>query len=282
MTTNQTFSPARFWRLVRWDVMTNWKSYLMWFLGTYSLLTLILIFETNEFADMQVMRSDKHSYEVCFQYTQWNLARELLGRSLAIAYLAVLFLASGFMNQMHSKGGRTTYLMLPASNLEKFLCRTLIIVTSSLLFTTAGFALADLTRYLCLPLMGVNLEIHQIFLTPGFLKNVGMWMFGLPGEYYGVPETCAWMRPWGYFLHALCIFNACYWVRFSGWKSIGIIFLFVWLGTRTAIYYENNLDDIASLNTWLNIIYWSLTVLCWLTAYRLFCRSQVVEPKRFR
>lgn len=94
--------------------------------------------------------------------------------ALTLVYVSGLFTS---LTNIGSKQQRTNFLMLPASNLEKFLALMIFVTFAGLIVSTVSFILGDLLR------MGVLAAWNQFYPLPdgGNMVNIYWWSSALPG-----------------------------------------------------------------------------------------------------
>ncbi|MDR2473683.1 MAG: hypothetical protein LBD53_09025, partial [Tannerella sp.] len=124
---NNTFNIKRFGLVFRKDLMENLKRYALLLLAILGIMTIILTTISLDYYD--------HSYN--------NLNNMLLQwLSYMFSTFGILF-ASTFMTPMNSKIKRIAYLVSPASNLEKYLSRWMIITVGYILAFFAALWVSD-------------------------------------------------------------------------------------------------------------------------------------------
>lgn len=267
------FSFRRLWMLMRWDFGVNGKVYFLRISGLFIAFLLVLVCNSYRWDGGVVLR-DGHTYEQCLFYAQYSVSRELVGSCLMIFFLAAIFQASRFMEGMSKKDGRICIFTLPVSNLEKFVYRAFLVTVCFILAGWAVFALADLVRYLILPLMDVNLEVQRVWLTDDFLRTSCVWLWGSDSF---PPRSASWIIPWGYLIHVLFVLGRCHWRRMAGWRILAGVLLIMWGIPKLLLHFvPDNVTAIYAPAIGLKMVLWTLVILCWLLAYRSFCRSQVV------
>ena len=164
-TYNNSFSFRRVGLLVKRDVGENWKTCLFLTLAL-SLVFLCIMYSCSWLP-----------FEVKGGYEAFSLA-VLRGCKSVFAYYSI-FVFSGVMANIQAQGDRTNFLMLPASNLEKFSARLLYVVFLAFVPFVVGFLLADVLHMLTFPLFVGNGETVRTFLLPGLwdvkseLKSAG-------------------------------------------------------------------------------------------------------------
>ena len=118
---NNLFNIKRFGHVFKKDLLENYKRYLLSFVTLMGIMVIIMAFQP------------------------WD------NRSL-LTYMSLLFLAAGilfastFMNPMNSKLKRISYLVNPASNIEKFLTRWLITTIGYILVFFVALWIADVIK----------------------------------------------------------------------------------------------------------------------------------------
>lgn len=141
MNTNNTFSFSRFWNLSKWELSTNRESIVARGLAVFvSLLVLFLIFRV----------CFGHSYyaEELRPGGELPLFGPVLPTIIMFCVLG-LFLFLGAMyatcmtENLRSKSVAISYLMLPATALEKYLVRVLYITVGYVLLFVVSFIIAD-------------------------------------------------------------------------------------------------------------------------------------------
>lgn len=175
----KNFDIKRFGQLLRYDAVTYNRSYLKYsaaiFLCHFIMQMLVVYGITNGIVHMT------EEMEVSVYTT--NI-------SVAFAFTIIMFtigLSLAFGN-LSSKPGRISYLMLPVSNVEKFVSRVLIFTLGFAVANTVAFALSDILRTLLLYQMqghvGFTLSYLPIFchnLMDGTTKVVSIFTHSVNG-----------------------------------------------------------------------------------------------------
>ena len=150
-TKNNNFQFSRLLMVMRWDMFTNLKSYLNMMLGmTFALLPFFI---------MQLYQLSKQ-----YQLFPDTIDLSYLGMSqyvLMISSIAMYMMATQIFMVMKTTGQREQFLMLPASNLEKYISR--------FLFSTLGAAVAMITAIVVSDLVQL---IFSFVLLPGHHQSV--------------------------------------------------------------------------------------------------------------
>ena len=157
-TKNNNFQFSRLLMVMRWDVFTNLKTYLNMILGmTFALLPFFI---------MQLYQLSKQ-----YQLFPDTIDLSYLGMSqyvLMISSIAMYMMATQIFMVMKTTGQREQFLMLPASNLEKYISR--------FLFSTLGAAVAMITAIVVSDLVQL---IFSFVLLPGHHQSVCLSIMAL-------------------------------------------------------------------------------------------------------
>ena len=157
-TKNNNFQFSRLLMVMRWDMFTNLKSYLNMMLGmTFALLPFFI---------MQLYQLSKQ-----YQLFPDTIDLSYLGMSqyvLMISSIAMYMMATQIFMVMKTTGQREQFLMLPASNLEKYISR--------FLFSTLGAAVAMITAIVVSDLVQL---IFSFVLLPGHHQSVCLSIMAL-------------------------------------------------------------------------------------------------------
>ena len=288
MNTNRYFSFSRLGLVMKRDLMENWKTNLYRFLGPYAAILIVML--------------------MCYMNEMTNF--DEFASIIAALFACILFLggsyyASYIMETMNTQQQRISFLMLPATSLEKFVVRGFYVTIGFLVLLIVALLLAEATRYLFLPLFDVPDTFQQSTLSAVFaqlnffadsscLTLSNTW----PEEqYYSVllGQVCsllymAWM-------HSFYILGGCYWQKHPFWKTLGlmlvahILVLAVLVNVLIRLMEDNWKEYHESLEyifggvtinqslTFFSILFLLLIVLNWWLSYRCFTHSQVIKPK---
>lgn len=272
MKENTNFNLSRFGKLLKADLTANKKSYLFRVLGEYIAFMLAAI----------PMMTIGISYDKGTSLDVELSTLGTLGFCVIIFGLLCLRSASLILECMNTKEKSIHYLMLPASNFEKFMARTSI---STFLFilvaTPVAFLFTEVTRLLLMimihhvELNTPDLLISEMFLR--FLKDVSDC-----SEYTTNLIITVIL---GYaFTHSLFILGGCIWRKHAMLKTIGVLLFFdVVVQPLLLSFIPENIDsvmdiDVSNISPWviIQVGIAGLTLLCWWLSYRLFCRKQVI------
>lgn len=197
-------------------------------------------------------------------------------------YIFFLLVASTLWRGEQKKQQRTAWLMLPASNLEKFLSRWVYLLVFSLVGGLLTFFVADLLHmaYLWMtdyPVVSATDDFFNLF--PHTRKFPS-------GEYTGDnPLSVTRMYTFLIALHALFLLGGVFFKKFHFIATSAVVvmgFACMVAVANMAEYRDTPITTDFAIA--MNNILWiavqvGLTVLFTWLAYRLFCRWQVVTPK---
>lgn len=283
MSTNNCFSFARLGMVMKRDLMENWKKNLYRFLGPYAGFLLVILF-------CYMVRVDYFSFKII-----------ILSAFTLILGFGGAYTASSILENMDTQQNRISFLMLPATSLEKFITRALYVTLGFVLTMIIALLLAEATRFLFLPIFDVP-GYHQSvlpFMWEEFMEIETMKFVGEGAEEsYTIgymTKIISYLLPiWG---HSFFILGGCYWQKHPFWKTLGIILLANHLLGLVGILLVQSLEEIdwhivvewleANLS-WITIegilfffivLFTCLLALNWWLSYHCFKRSQVIKPK---
>ena len=147
--TKNTFSLTRLGLLLKREYSVNWKQHVYRLLAIYGTFLVVLFFqllisEPNEAVSQTIHRFSSIVGFVC--------------GVVSMVYL------SQMMKPMETKTSRINYLMLPATNAEKFVSRLLMATVGFWITAIVALAFATASRYIFMPFMYVNPDLyHPIF-----------------------------------------------------------------------------------------------------------------------
>ncbi len=288
-TYNNSFSFRRVGLLIKRDVGENWKASL------YSLGLAVAGFLFLMYMSVPDSTREWMLYDTGLRF---NYLEELLPPCRGVLTFLAMFLICNAMGHMATKGKRTDFLILPARNIEKFIARYLYLVLWFVAIVFVAFVVADALHLLLFPLLGYG-EYREVcdWLLPT-LFDAGAWdsvfnadvigRFSVNDkDWVGVFFVCM-MHVLAFSMFAL---GGNYWRKHAFLKTVGVMMLLIVAGSWIAYLLVKDMSG--SLHReifWVHynnfivccsVLFGVLSVLCWYWAYRLFCRSQVVEPKRF-
>ena len=206
------------------------------------------------------------------------------------------------MENMGTQQDRISFLMLPATSLEKFITRAMYVTLGFVLTILIALLLAEATRFLFLPLFNLPEAYHQSVLPFMWEELTRFQTMEFVGEgaieSYSIrymTKTIGCLLPlWG---HSFFILGGCYWQKHPFWKTLGLIMLVNHLLGLIGILLIQSLENVnwQIVEEWLEanlswitiegilsffiVLFTCLLALNWWLSYRCFTRSQVVKPK---
>ena len=260
------FSFNRFGKLARWSLVNDRSYYVRTFLQMVTVLTLVFLFFTLEGNGTTIHDEKGYTtdhYMPCFFV------------SLYVLIITLVIGPSLMFYSMKGKHDRQTLLMLPASNLEKYLMRysTWILLLPILLL---AFFAADLIQYVVNWLVGRD---YTTFVTTHFLfdERLVSWRTRLWNE---LSEDGGFNHYFtGLWLHSVYALGATFFRshKFNAIFTTIVLIMFVmsliWLLNNFA---ESDSIVIGGQDKVGYIVCIGLTVVNFWLSYRLFCRTQVI------
>lgn len=254
------FNFNRFGKLMRWSLTVDRGFYLRNLLNVFVVLSLLFIAFTTHFFHIIVM-GENADYTMCFIVT------------MVMFIITVVTGPSWMFSSMKSKHDLQTLLMLPASNLEKYLMRysTWIILLPLYIVAFLG---ADLVQYLVNVIWGNE---NLAFVTTEVINDLSDTFTKLPKE---GPRNM-----WHGAIATMLLFHSVYALGGTFFRShkfawilttvviIVVCMLCIWLLPQGTGYSDK---DSSQVTFGWDVFYavWFLGNF-WLS-YRLFCRQQVI------
>lgn len=292
MDTNNFFSFPRIAMVMKREIMENWKTNLYRLIGIYAAFALVMI--------LNMLKSGSNGNpQMAFQ----QYSTTVMGMFIFIIGIASLAYAANIMENMITKEKRIAFLMLPATMVEKFVARFLIVTVGLAAAVVVAASLAEITRYLVLPLFDVPETFHQsvLYQVLSMASLDGEQAYRGSGYALNMPyqnwlgEMCGWaFLIWS---HSLYILGGSYWYKKPFFKTLGTLILISILCSVLSVHiisWVGN-DGMRSFAEWLEANFqWmtlnkllslgvaffsAFTMFNWWLSYRLFTRSQVIKPK---
>lgn len=149
---NKTFDLHRFGMVLRWDLLTNWKSYFYSIAGLAIGIIMLSI---------SMLYSFPHSHFIVEgdlgNYYEGNMT----GFLAAIVILFFFISPCNIFSNMKTKLQRENFMMLPANNLEKYAARFLMMSVGSILMMLIATLIADFVQF-----------VLSFFMTPGYHASI--------------------------------------------------------------------------------------------------------------
>ncbi|WP_302973782.1 hypothetical protein [uncultured Prevotella sp.] len=150
---NKTFDLHRFGMVLRWDLLTNWKSYFYSMAGLAIGIIMISISMLYNFPHSRVIGAggDLSDYYRC----------SIVGFLAALFMLFIFISACNIFSNMKTKLQRESFLILPANNLEKYAARFLMMSVGSILIMVIAMLIGDFVQF-----------ILSCFMTPDYHASI--------------------------------------------------------------------------------------------------------------
>ena len=150
---NKTFDLHRFGMVLRWDLLTNWKSYFYSIAGLAIGIIMLSI---------SMLYSFPHSHFIVEGGDLGNYYECRMTGFLATILIAFFFVsACNIFSNTKTKLQRESFMMLPANNLEKYAARFLMMSVGSILIMVIATLIADFVQF-----------ILSFFMTPGYHASI--------------------------------------------------------------------------------------------------------------
>ena len=279
MTTHisNTFSFSRLMMVMKHDLVENWKNNL------HSLLSIYGAFLISALMSYASINGSVDS-SIYFAYR--------LGFFIAVGFITFFifhFSAANIMDITSTKEKRIAYLMLPATQTEKFVSRALQVTLGTLIMVIVALFLAEITRLILFPLLGASkalqhfclFDFNDIFFKKYYWSQVDVSVL----EIYKFPVILNTVS-WYLVSHSIFILGGTYFYKRPVVKTFGTIVLVL-----TALSFIFSFwDPISALQTVnFEVAIWTssfvaliIIVANWRLSYFLFTRSQVTERIHFK
>ena len=149
---NKTFDLHRFGMVLRWDLLTNWKSYFYSIAGLAIGIIMLSI---------SMLYSFPHSHYIVGG-DLGNYYEDSMTGFLATILIAFFFVsACNIFSNTKTKLQRESFMMLPANNLEKYAARFLMMSVGSILMMLIATLIGDFVQF-----------VLSFFMTPGYHASI--------------------------------------------------------------------------------------------------------------
>ena len=276
MNTNRYFSFSRLGLVMKRDFMENWKTNLYRFLGPYTIFLLVMWFSS-------------------MNMTNFNEFSDIVSATFfSVLFFGGSFTASYALETMNTQQKRISFLMLPATTFEKFLARFLYVTLGFVVLSTIALLLAEVTRFLLLPLFDLPDTFKQSTLPGVWQTIMNVRTFNFNGS--GIMESVVgWL--FLIWIHSFFLLGGCRWYKNAFWKTLGLIilvnffFIFVLVNLvelldegvmeEILLWCEANFSwvTVTGILSFAIVMFVLLLLLNWWLGYRCFTRSQVIKPK---
>ena len=249
---NIQFSFRRFWHVLVWTLVYHWRQLLTLF--SVAFVTFVAV-EIIEFIQV----SNDYAYKIFNHKSHEAIVKGALhdcsnGCMSFLALLMCIGAVFAFYN-LHRKNEGRQLLMLPATNLEKFMARWVVYVPVLFVLYVVAFMVSDVLRIVIWPVFSEEVSfptaIPEFF---GVMKYLVVWTSTL--HFYKL--LALWRKFW--FFHALSLFSSV-WIGRWAWLFVTVVFFAV-IGLFIQINYQGG--NVA--------LFYLLAVVLAIAAYWLFCR----------
>lgn len=282
-TMNNFFNIKRFGLVLIKDLRENVIRYLLYFLLMFGIMALIMT--SNVYSDYRFIEYGRLDY-----YSTINL--QLLRIAIACFIPFGIVFASLAMDPMRRKTQRISYLIVPASNFEKYFSRWLIVTIGYIITFFVALWLADLLRMAICSFRYPELEIKALNLNALIYPT---------GEYRGdslMDKNVFQFSLSVFFLfQSLFILGSLFWEKLSFVKTFAVIaiiialfFFLCWWAVTS--FYPNDFDGLGNvLNSFhleekltekqavmtFYIIFWVFVLLNWVLSFFRFRESEIIK-----
>ncbi len=279
-TVNQTFDWSRFTATLRKELVENKRAILFTLLGTFGLLTMIMI----------MGNLTTGSAPSVYESIKYYLPQKMVYMFLSIATMIV---ASLSFRKLTSKTGRIEMFTSPSSMLEKFLVNSLIYVIGYIVAFFICAQLADFTRFAVLwffqdDYFFVPGPINFLNLIPDAVEGFGIGssdeVIGYPGKWICIYMYIGLLAGPGLFL-----LGSILWPRLSLLKTfaavygiqtiLGIIFMIITINIEMGSLGWWIFNHLEALIIGMAIVSIILTILYWGLSWYLFKHKDVISLK---
>ncbi len=274
---NKTFDLHRLGMVVRWSILSEWKGFAGGIIGlgiAIALYCLISLFTIKALGESGYMVAENlYASRVC-------------GFMGGMTFIAFYVLASCIFTNMKTKLKRENFLMLPASNLEKFVARLLLTTAGAVVGIFCSLVIGDILQFL-----------FSLFITPGFhtsitwavLKEAALNLFSPTDNWLAAIALYFFLL----FAHSFATLGGSFYrklpVLLTACTSIVLCIILGiivnQLGEAGILNFNLNIDlsrgnttDICFTAT-IAIVFLALAAFNYWASYKVFCRMQIICNK---
>ena len=295
---NNTFSFSRFGMVLKRDLVENRKRYIGVFFVMFIPFLAYQLQDMQDIIELSLIRTYEQGDYMA------SLATDLIPCFYGILSLALMCAASDMTSvPMGSKQQATNYMMMPATNLEKFLSRVLINTVMVIVMAYVALLCADLVRMLFVPFYEIK-EFYGLTLPKVFVSGSDPFVeiYQGAGRDWGTVEgtravvdfnpargiiAASWLGVLVLLIHSIFMLGGCIWRRAAIIKTLalgaGFISFGLWLVEQchlSWIFHDDNLlkwhlnSSLARVLTYLLLI---VPIFNWWLSFRIFSLKQVVD-----
>ena len=300
MDTNQYFSFSRLGMVMKRDWMENWKTNLYVFLGIFLVFLAVYLFNMADFNNPYV-----EARKEVIHYINPHMVS-----FVGVTSFLFFYFAAEIMRNMRTKEARLSYLMLPATLLEKFVSRALYVIIGVFVMVVTASLLAEAVHWAFMPFFDELPDKFKVCVWPeawgNFWETINPFKTRVvylnvvegtdPSTWQRVERSMFFIYLMGYMAsfwqHSIFILGGNYFGKHPFLKTIGTMILIgILIGwiADSIDWSDDWIDQIIRNNVgWLteemvagfiSFIFFVFTALNWWLSYKLFTRRQVIEPK---
>ena len=283
----KSFELQRFALLIKHEITEHARGYLRFTLGAF-----VAFFVVNFLL----------SYEIALLNREMDITsivaptlHSISGTSMLITVLLMIVSISSLYSNMNTKQERIRFLMIPATNLEKYLCRWLQLSVIAPLLIVATYCAADLCCWMVRGMLGHGLGISMTYFFDDAFRGLFFrreWDEALIAHYEFNPIVCiallallstyhfggALFRRVPYIFTTLAIIACGVALTIVGTTLAALL-----LNEESMLYFldrlaENN-DIVFAVIFYVLPLAWA--ILCHWLSYRMLTRANVITHKTF-
>ncbi|MBO5187128.1 MAG: hypothetical protein J6B91_08795 [Prevotella sp.] len=272
----------RLWLTIKWDTVTNWKH--------ARRMTLSITFGLALFFIANVMGAYGHDSNPAYAVSELNM---MGATTVGMMSLFLSAFTSLILTTLRTKQQRISFLMQPASNMEKFISRVLYSTVGAFAIIIVGLFLADMLRAL-LDLMlnqryigSVTIEVFKT------LYNIVTDAYApcrVAGSTVQAPLIYLMMVLWLILGYTTFILGGTFFRRQPWLCTVGVMVVIIYLTVFAFITFADmqsvktffeNLENVSptAVIIVLDIILAAAIAFELWASYKLFCRMQVINNK---
>ena len=281
---NTTFSFSRFVNVMKYDIGSNWRNYFYSFLTVTGIFLLCYLLAFVFLGGKIHLNVDAHSTHSILLF---------VSGSMGVVTPFLFYIGAGRMLKvMRTKEGRESYLMLPATRLEKFVSRAILSTLGVFVLVVLGVIAADLLRFVFHPLFFLPESMTQLHF-PTILSDMFRSPFSiLDSEQVDKPavlESFEWISlALVLWVHSLFILGGTVFVKHPVVKTFGCLFILFFFLSNLVLskslleQIESwSMDDGVLFTNIMTVIFFIIFVFNWWLSYYLFSRAQIIRKKFF-
>lgn len=276
---NKNFDLHRLAMVIRWDVLSNWTRNLGAIAGLGICFSLTNIFRLYNMSGFVATTKDLDALTKSYQQS----ACMFFG---FMAFMTVYVLASCIFRNMKTKLQRESFLMLPATNLEKYVARFLFVTVGSIVSLVLALVISDVIQL-----------IFSFFITPGFHTSItwpvlshSVWAISPIGDSW---KAVLALYTFLIFMHSFAVLGGAFYRKIPvlltactglvlclilayGINELGEAGLLDFVGT---LHIEEGTPAQTCAVTTFSVIFLALAAFNYWASYKLFTRMQVICNK---